>query len=930
VTESDETADDAFLKRLLHQVRPAQPVTLHDLRKLTRARIALRAQGLSVQDPRAALWLAPVFCNSAAEQNLFHHHHGELTRKVPAYLSGAVKPAAGLGMSVFMNPSRPVRAWMLASFAGGGIASALFVWLNPGGTNLSPEPGAAPVIIQRLSPIWAGSELTGLAAPRINYLLGMTVVLGLFAGLALVLLIGLKALRLRGVDADPDRSRRHFQDIDTGLFSGERFRSAFAAMRQPVPVPGQRLAVAQSIQATLAAGGFPTIVQADERRSPHYSLLIDAESPRDHLAALARHFVAAARGESLELSPLRYFSQPDYLQPADAGKNVAPVSRQARATLTADSTHRWLLLTEPDDCVQHFQPADWLGSLGPNISFLNPRPSSRWGREELVLAESGIATIDLAPLRQVHDTELSRAVADRHSRPDLSSRLRSFDDRWTDETAPPRWVVDELLIDLEVDLESSTFRWLRCLAIFPSLEPSLTLLIGAALSMCEGRPNPTEEQVVAVARLPWLRRGQMPAWLRKRLVHGLDDDAVQISADAIRQYLTSTDGSGHLPEEALGRSSSRRARRKIVAWLRHHREANLTDLILIDALMGISANELGDTLPRHRSAARSARENMAAWIPAALLACILPTLLSMNGYFEEPLGVQSHPNILSDLLGIQKPAPPRAAQPQPRPQSQSPIVPPPSQQAAATPTTRPQTAPPLAQQASAGSTAPPANGEEAQPGPVPLSSTPSEEAQKLPLSPPISMDTTTRDPATRAGIKAEILRELNLLRVSPDLYADRLDPYRTFFKGNLVRYPGQSFDIVTHDGVSAVQEALNFLRSQPSVPALTISPALERVSQALVDDQAQGGTGHQTSDGADPSSLSKRFGGEGMVSQVIAYGSLDAADVVRQLIVDDGVQDRGHRRIMVAPELRFVGVACGPHPEYRTVCAITMAMTPRG
>ena len=72
----------------------------------------------------------------------------------------------------------------------------------------------------------------------------------------------------------------------------------------------------------------------------------------------------------------------------------------------------------------------------------------------------------------------------------------------------------------------------------------------------------------------------------------------------------------------------------------------------------------------------------------------------------------------------------------------------------------------------------------------------------------------------------------------------------------------------------------------------------------------------------------ERRGGGRYVAEVITYGSRTAADVVRQLVVDDGVPDRGHRTILFDPEFRFAGVACAPHPEYREACVVALARTP--
>ena len=61
---------------------------------------------------------------------------------------------------------------------------------------------------------------------------------------------------------------------------------------------------------------------------------------------------------------------------------------------------------------------------------------------------------------------------------------------------------------------------------------------------------------------------------------------------------------------------------------------------------------------------------------------------------------------------------------------------------------------------------------------------------------------------------------------------------------------------------------------------------------------------------------------------MITYGSNTAEEVVAQLVVDDGVPDRGHRRLLYDPALRYAGVSCGPHPGYGTMCVIDLASTP--
>jgi uncharacterized protein YkwD len=180
-------------------------------------------------------------------------------------------------------------------------------------------------------------------------------------------------------------------------------------------------------------------------------------------------------------------------------------------------------------------------------------------------------------------------------------------------------------------------------------------------------------------------------------------------------------------------------------------------------------------------------------------------------------------------------------------------------------------------------------------------------------------------------IEQQVLAALNQARADAAAYARSLQQYRTFFHANLVRYPGLDADIETQEGVKAVDEAIAFLADRAPLQPIQSSTLLGASAGDLVTDQSgSGDTGHEGGDGSSPGDRARRHGGGAYVAEVIAYGPVDAADVVRQLIVDDGVADRGHRNILYSPELRFAGVACGPHPEFRTMCVIDLGVMPDG
>jgi uncharacterized protein YkwD len=175
----------------------------------------------------------------------------------------------------------------------------------------------------------------------------------------------------------------------------------------------------------------------------------------------------------------------------------------------------------------------------------------------------------------------------------------------------------------------------------------------------------------------------------------------------------------------------------------------------------------------------------------------------------------------------------------------------------------------------------------------------------------------------------QVLDVLNQARTNPAAYAETLKRYRTYFHANIVSLPGQPTDIETEEGVAVVDETIAFLKRQTALPPVASVSLLESSASDHVRDQSVSGeTGHDGSDGSTPAQRVRRRGGGAYVAEVIAYGPVDAVDAVRQLIIDDGVADRGHRSVIFSPELRFAGVSCGKHPEFETMCVIDMAETP--
>lgn len=185
--------------------------------------------------------------------------------------------------------------------------------------------------------------------------------------------------------------------------------------------------------------------------------------------------------------------------------------------------------------------------------------------------------------------------------------------------------------------------------------------------------------------------------------------------------------------------------------------------------------------------------------------------------------------------------------------------------------------------------------------------------------------------AASSRFEADVLAELNRFRVDPAAYANVLRSYRPRFDGKLlIAEEGSEIDIMTIEGVAAVDEAVRDLRSERPLSRLAPSDLLARAAADHVAAQSRSGAVGHYSRGRGPGERMKARGGGPYVNEVITYGHHTPDGVVQQLLIDDGVPDRGHRFSLLRTTHRYAGVACGNHPVHRTMCVILMSQTPDG
>lgn len=174
--------------------------------------------------------------------------------------------------------------------------------------------------------------------------------------------------------------------------------------------------------------------------------------------------------------------------------------------------------------------------------------------------------------------------------------------------------------------------------------------------------------------------------------------------------------------------------------------------------------------------------------------------------------------------------------------------------------------------------------------------------------------------------QADILLEVNMVRTNPKLYAELfLEPMLIHFRGKI--YKGM---FETEEGAKAVIECINVLKGTKKLKPLKLNKEL--TDKALYHSSKQGKTGktgHTSPNGVTFESRMNSFiKGGCYTGEVISYGYDNPRDIVIQLLIDDGVFSRGHRKLILTKNFTDAGIGLDKHIMYGHMCTIDFAFCP--
>lgn len=135
----------------------------------------------------------------------------------------------------------------------------------------------------------------------------------------------------------------------------------------------------------------------------------------------------------------------------------------------------------------------------------------------------------------------------------------------------------------------------------------------------------------------------------------------------------------------------------------------------------------------------------------------------------------------------------------------------------------------------------------------------------------------------------------------------------------------------SHKGESvAALECYEELLEWSPRQALSPSKALSMASRDHARDMGSSGkTGHVSTNGKSATDRVKRYGVfTGAYTgpwENCSYGFNDPLEIILQLLVDDDVPSRGHRKNIMEVHANFMGTAIQPHKEYDFNCVMDFA-----
>ena len=166
-------------------------------------------------------------------------------------------------------------------------------------------------------------------------------------------------------------------------------------------------------------------------------------------------------------------------------------------------------------------------------------------------------------------------------------------------------------------------------------------------------------------------------------------------------------------------------------------------------------------------------------------------------------------------------------------------------------------------------------------------------------------------------IEKEIFKCHNEIRANPSSYITKLKDIIPYFKDEIYYHPLEGA-ITTHEGVDAIEDAIQFLKSMNPVEELIYSEEISKACRDHIwDIGPKGLIDHIGSDGSNITDrIEKYCEWDEMVAENLDFGFEDGSNIIMNMIIDDGVKERCQRKNIFNKDFKYIGIGVGPHKTF--------------
>jgi hypothetical protein len=330
-------------------------------------------------------------------------------------------------------------------------------------------------------------------------------------------------------------------------------RAAFDRLKRVRLFDTNIIDVQRTIARTTRSGGLPLVVNKRWRELPNYVLLVDRAARHDLAGIFARTVEAALTEARIVYSRYDFSGGLDRLNPVRGGAQADIVdteylpfsvvaSRHAGERLILIGTGRGFFevpgfrynseghgtLVRPGRPLADTIHVREFGAA----ALITPAPVSAWGENEQRLHELGFAifSADVDGVQNLAAQLMAELSADSTPPPRsptdedrFLARLDRDATRLSAAVPPSTAEIERLTRNLRIWAGSSEFYiLLAAIAAFPKIDSAFTFVLARIVL---GKEMDRDSALFArLIRLPWIRNGYMPDWLRIALVNGLNSE----------------------------------------------------------------------------------------------------------------------------------------------------------------------------------------------------------------------------------------------------------------------------------------------------------------------------------------------------------------------------------------------------------------------